>query len=309
MCSNPVFVKAQSAFVPCRKCLECRLERAKEWAVRCYFEAQKTPDDNAFLTLTYDKAHNPGVLSKREIQLFMKRFRKALDPVKVKFFACGEYGPRTFRPHYHIIIFGYRFPDRRYHSRSDKGHPIFVSKLLSDCWPFGFHTVQDVSVNTAVYCALYAAKAFKAIPRRISSRVDFCPEFNLMSQGIGVDEIAKKIDVYLETDEIYIDGKRYRIPNAVLRKLYVDYDEDGRIVGKDQVYLDLKEKRQSDYEKNHAEECRIVNDLIEVLPMEPYHDPHIVRDLLAKQKAYRDLIEEKQEREKLRARCIRQTLD
>ena len=112
MCYQPIQIKnpnygkgnpdePQYVLVNCRKCLECRQSRAKEWALRCVMEA-KQYDKNCFITLTYEKS--PVWLNKRDWQLFMKKFRKAVYPQKVKFFMCGEYGTKQYRPHYHAIL-------------------------------------------------------------------------------------------------------------------------------------------------------------------------------------------------------------
>lgn len=269
MCTQPIYLRSLNQFVPCRKCSECRMARSKEWAVRCYFEA-KTHFDNCFITLTFSPESNPEILDKKYLQDFFKRFRKKIAPVKIKYFACGEYGPKTLRPHFHILIFGYNFTDRKFHSRSSKGYPIFVSDDLSKLWPFGYHCIQDISFNTAVYTALYSAKSYKKLPFPLCE----FPEFNLMSQGIGYDEICKKIDVYLETDEIYIDGHAYKIPNAVLSKLFIDYEynvvesekfglwyEEKRIV--DERYTKLKEDRKRKYAEQHPEAFSVLNSFCE----------------------------------------------
>lgn len=253
MCTQPIYLHKLNQFVSCRKCSECRMARSKEWAVRCYFEA-KTHFDNCFITLTFDKESNPEILDKKYLQDFFKRFRKSISPVKIKYFACGEYGPRTLRPHFHILVFGYNFPDRKFHSKSNKGYPIFISAELSKLWKFGYHTIQDVSFNTAVYTALYASKSYKKLPYPLYEH----PEFNLMSQGIGVEEIAKKIEVYLETDEIFIDGHSYKIPNAVLNKLFIDYDyEENRIV--DEQYTKVKEDRKRKFSERFPTAYNVLN--------------------------------------------------
>ena len=84
--------------VPCGKCVACRQNHARAWSFRCLAELQCTSKPSWFLTITYDDAHNPNVLSKRDLQLFNKRLRKAYGPFR--FFACGEYGDGTHRPHY-----------------------------------------------------------------------------------------------------------------------------------------------------------------------------------------------------------------
>ena len=89
--------------VPCGKCLECRIQHARAWADRCVVEA-KQYDDNYFVTLTYDDAHLPAKnsLVPDDLQKFMKRLRKHFPNNKIRFFACGEYGDTSWRPHYHL---------------------------------------------------------------------------------------------------------------------------------------------------------------------------------------------------------------
>lgn len=103
--------------VPCGKCKGCRLEYSRQWAIRCVHEAQMH-DDNAFITLTYSQENIPKDRSihKEELQKFFKRLRKNTN-VKLRYFACGEYGKQKNRPHYHAIIFGYSFPDKTLYSK------------------------------------------------------------------------------------------------------------------------------------------------------------------------------------------------
>lgn len=93
--------------LPCGKCVECLMSYSNEWALRCVLEASLYRD-NCMLTLTY--RDNPVTLIKRDYQLFLKRLREALSPLKIRYFGCGEYGARGQRPHFHIIIFGWK-PD------------------------------------------------------------------------------------------------------------------------------------------------------------------------------------------------------
>ena len=99
--------------LPCGQCSGCRLERSRQWAMRCVHEAAAY-DCNAFITLTYDEENLPadGSLNYDHFQLFMKRLRKAIEPNKVRFYMCGEYGEENGRPHFHACLFGYDFPDK-----------------------------------------------------------------------------------------------------------------------------------------------------------------------------------------------------
>lgn len=90
--------------IPCGKCLGCRDIHAATWALRLEHES-RAHSHNTFLTLTYDGENETNSLSKRDLQLFWKRLRKYYES-PIKYFACGEYGDRTKRPHYHAAVFG-----------------------------------------------------------------------------------------------------------------------------------------------------------------------------------------------------------
>ena len=236
MCYKPIDVvinaKGQKTIqVNCRQCLECRQKRANEWALRCMFEMKKYTC-GSFITLTYEKS--PLILVKKDLQDFWKRLRKKIAPLKIRYFACGEYGSLHFRPHFHAIIFGYDFPDKYIQSNSDKGYAIYNSEELEKLWGHGLVTVQDVTLNSAAYCALYSTKPPKTYPKYLWDN----PEFNVMSQGLGVDMLLENIETYLETDEIWYDGKKHNIPQAVLNKRFTERQRESNI-----QYLMLKKKR------------------------------------------------------------------
>ena len=100
-----------SVDLPCGRCIGCRKERARSWMIRAVHEAQ-LHTENSFVTLTYGPGNLPahGSLCYRDVQLFIKRFRKARGPFR--YLVCGEYGAQLLRPHYHMIMFGVGFPDR-----------------------------------------------------------------------------------------------------------------------------------------------------------------------------------------------------
>ena len=96
-------------FLSCGKCVECQMNYSNSWALRCVQE-MKYHKIACFVTLTYNEKNLPqhGV-DKNEIQKFIKRIRK--DNNKLRYFACGEYGSKGLRPHYHLIFFGFVPPD------------------------------------------------------------------------------------------------------------------------------------------------------------------------------------------------------
>ena len=190
--------------VPCGKCIGCRLDHSRQWATRCVHEA-KMHKENAFLTLTYNEEHLPGTgtLVMRDMQLFWKRLRKEIAPIKVRYFQCGEYGTLLNRPHYHAILFGYDFKDK-YLFSTNHGHPIFRSPMLERLWsdkdgiPIGYCSIGDVTFESCAYVARYCLKKIggdKAAEHYHGRK----PEFVVMSRrpGIGHDWLTRYLtDVY-----------------------------------------------------------------------------------------------------------------
>lgn len=101
-----IFVDAQRFEVPCGKCIPCLGNKRSDWSFRLEQEF-KYSKGALFVTLTYDEKHRPsnGSLCKRHLQLFMKRLRKADGTNKIRYYAVGEYGGKSGRPHYHILLF------------------------------------------------------------------------------------------------------------------------------------------------------------------------------------------------------------
>lgn len=143
--------------VPCGQCIGCRLERSRQWAIRCVHEAS-LHQDNCFVTLTYATEFLPanGSLDKRDFVLFMKRLRKRFGE-GIRFFHCGEYGEKFCRPHHHVCLFNFDFPDKQLLSQN-LGNPIYVSKALSELWPYGYSSIGSVTFESAAYVARYIMK-------------------------------------------------------------------------------------------------------------------------------------------------------
>ena len=169
---NPIAFKRPHNFqgdpieIPCGKCIGCRLERSRQWALRCIHEAQLY-ENNCFLTLTYAPENIPpyGSLQLRDWQTFMKRYREKFSGITIRFFMCGEYGEnlehskngKLGHPHYHACIFNHDFSDKRIHSRRD-GIDLYTSPTLSKLWPHGYSTIGDVTFDSAAYVARYVLK-------------------------------------------------------------------------------------------------------------------------------------------------------
>jgi hypothetical protein len=174
--------------VPCGRCYGCRLEKARQWAVRLVHESyQWSPDAQHFITLTYNDENLPlhGSLYPKHFTDFMKRLRRHFNPhnmtKRTKFFHCGEYGelclncgepkykhvgsekcghwsPTLGRPHYHAIIFGFPFKDLDYWKTAPSGEKMYRSKTLEKLWTKGYSTIGDVTFNSCSYTARYLMK-------------------------------------------------------------------------------------------------------------------------------------------------------
>lgn len=201
--------------VPCGRCIGCRIEKSREWALRCLHEASLY-EDNCFLTLTYDDEHLPegGTLVKRDHQLFLKRLRRRYEIVtadvvratgvlmkepKFRYFLCGEYGDDMSRPHYHVLLFGFDFWDKVRWCMSE-GNQIWRSPMLESeteygeaLWPHGFSWIGSVTWQSAAYVARYAMKkvngdlAWERYGRDVDVETGECtmvePEYIAMSRG------------------------------------------------------------------------------------------------------------------------------
>lgn len=192
--------------VPCSKCWGCRLERARQWSIRCMHEKQMH-DESCFITLTYNDEHvthggQSLTLYPRDLQLFLKRLRKKYGQ-KIKFFACGEYGEKKGRPHYHALIFGLDFKDRiPIPTRGE--NPLYTSPSLQQLWSannmaIGDVSIGDVTFESASYVARYIMKKKLGKTAGHYKRVGIEPEFTRMSRrpGIGAGWYDKyKSDVY-----------------------------------------------------------------------------------------------------------------
>lgn len=165
--------------LPCGQCAACRVNKANEWATRAMHESVYAPN-GCFLTLTYDDAHLPadGLLRKSDVQDFLKRLRSRLDYHRLgcirAFFACGEYGTKKGRPHYHLLLLGWSPADLRFLKNSYSGEPLYRSSLIEDLWPFGFAFCGTVTGSSAAYVARYSKKGIskddKHQPFFLSSR-------------------------------------------------------------------------------------------------------------------------------------------
>lgn len=203
----------RSLDLPCGQCIGCRLERSRQWAVRCLHEAALHPD-NCFVTLTYrdDQLPPRGSLDYSHFQKFMKRLRKDVR-VPVRFYMCGEYGEQLGRPHFHACLFGFDFRDKTYWRTSPAGSKCYRSDHLERLWPFGACEIGAVTFESAGYVARYCVQKITGHNARYHYG-ELTPEFNRMSlkPGIGARWLEKfRRDVYPH-DYVVVRGHETKPP-------------------------------------------------------------------------------------------------
>ena len=144
--------------IPCGKCEQCRAAQAAEWGTRAIIET-KAHKENCFTTLTYNNENLPKkrTLQKKELQKFWKRLRKNTKK-KIRYLACGEYGPKTKRPHYHAIIFGYIPKDLKFKKITKQKDTLYTSKEIEKIWGKGYAIVGNATEESAAYVARYTTK-------------------------------------------------------------------------------------------------------------------------------------------------------
>lgn len=236
----------QKVPVPCGKCPDCKGRKTSGWSFRL-MQQDRIAMSSQFVTLTYDTDHVPitrnGFMSlqKRDLQLFFKRLRKlqSADPASasmpgIKYYAVGEYGGKTNRPHYHIILFN------------------AILDLIPRAWQLGTIHYGKVSGASVGYTLKYMMKEGKIPMHRNDDRMK---EFSLMSKGLGENYLSENMvkwhhddldnRMYVTTDQ----GQKVSMPRYYKQKVYTEMERK-RI-----AYFAVKKaiEKQLDHERNMRE--------------------------------------------------------
>lgn len=263
--------------LPCGKCIGCRLNRAREWAIRCMHEA-KLYDENSFITLTYDNDHLPPdrSLNHKHFQDFMKRLRKKFSGRTVRYYMCGEYGENLGRPHYHAVLFNLDFRDKLYFKTSG-GFKLYTSRTLNELWTLGQNNlIGEVTLESAGYVARYCTKVITgdqandhyALYDQETGEIHYrTPEYARMSNkppepgipgGIGGPWIAKHLKDVYPSDQVILNGKPRKPPryyDKILERMQQD-DISGYVQAK-------REKRAAKHNKDNSPERMKVKEEIQ----------------------------------------------
>ncbi len=224
----------KSLSLPCGQCVGCRLERSRQWAIRCMHEAQMHTQ-NCFITLTYDDAHLPSdrSLHYRDFQLFIKRLRKRYPGRRIRYYMAGEYGENFGRPHWHACIFGLDFDDKKLWKRTSANSLLYRSKDLELLWPFGYSSIGDVTFESAAYVARYIMKKvtgknafehYQEIDPDTGEITNRTPEFTKMSlkPGIGYEWYKQYTSDVYPHDYVVVRGKKVKPPKYYDKKYKIE---------------------------------------------------------------------------------------
>lgn len=199
--------------LPCGSCVGCRLEYAREWALRCVHES-KLWDNNAFVTFTYKDEELPknGSLVPERFVRFMKRLRKAL-PNKVRYFHCGEYGEITGRPHHHALLFNIDIPERVFYKMGKDGSRLYSSRWLDELWGHGACFFGAVTFESAGYVARYSMKKLRGL-EGLAYYGDRVPPYLTMSRrpGIGYEWAMRFMSDWYRDDTVVVNGCESKPP-------------------------------------------------------------------------------------------------
>lgn len=260
-------VVSDEMHLPCGKCEVCLAKRQRDWSLRLQMEHDAS-FNCAFVTLTYSNEYLPKIngvpsLNYVDVQLFLKRLRTYYDSrypgsKKIRFYMCGEYGPTTLRPHYHILFFN--IPTLR-----------GFTKVLENTWKKGFVQWKQPSRDHFTYLTTYVNFHDKRLQSLLQSK-QIMPPFRRMSlrKAIGYCylERGSRIDYHRKTLDtvITLHGYKYAMPRfyrdrifdteearLVIRQRAVEYfekqsDEYFEVYGYDDC-IRLSEGRLTNYEE------------------------------------------------------------
>lgn len=204
MCNEPITIVQgkEEIQVPCGRCFECKKRKSNDWTFRIQQE-HKNAFSAAFVTLTYDPMFVPATKSslktlvKKDVQDYIKRLRRRQERYceeqgfetapQIRYYACGEYGSQTYRPHYHLIIFNVL---EMQHCTDSWQKWVYTVNEKKELLPIGYVDVQVPQEGALRYVAKYLMKPHK-IPRWKGD--DRLPEFHIMSKGFGAQYLTPEM--------------------------------------------------------------------------------------------------------------------
>lgn len=262
--------------LPCGRCIYCVMRKSGDWALRCVHEMGFW-DTGCFLTLTYathklvyrnpDSADKATIV-KKHFQDFMKRLREHItrkeNGHEIKYFACGEYGDKTERPHYHSLVFGWKPSDLEpVPNNPGTTDPLYDSKTVEKLWGHGRVRIGTLTARSAAYVARYTVKKqygeFGEREYELTGRI---PPFLLCSQGIGRDYFLRwRADIY--PSDFIVDEEDFR--RHAVPRFYDKLLEAADLKQYEAVKRKRREKQSANYkpEENTALRLQVREEALE----------------------------------------------
>lgn len=236
---NTFAIRDDGTFCPvwisfsCGKCVECGVQKQKDWRSRMFLEQLCYDRPPLFLTLTYNDSHLPedGV-SKEDIALFFNRLHlycsrlsgPVLFPNEFRHICFSEYGSLRHRPHYHAVLFNFAY---EWFCPDDLDIAIVkANDFIHKAWGKGFTLTKVVDSRAFCYVSKYVGKDIACgIPSGKN------PNFVSSSRRFGgialpVLSVKRFIDACATSDYPVVtflcpDGKlaRFTIPRYLRQKL------------------------------------------------------------------------------------------
>lgn len=210
-CYSPITIRQKESFitVPCGRCMGCLQDKRAEWTFRLHQEL-KNSSSAQFITLTYDdenllyNENGNGCLYKPDLQNFLKRLRKRDKTNNIRYYAVGEYGSKSFRPHYHLLLFNNSLVDNIYKS-----------------WTLGFVQIGKVEAASIHYVTKY-------LINRYDDMGNLPPQFATMSRrpGIGANYIDEnyKFHKKQQLSKVNMNGISLKMPRYYRQKIYSKHE-------------------------------------------------------------------------------------
>lgn len=238
--------------LPCRKCEGCLIDKARDFGIRASHEA-RMHQWSCFVTLTYDPRNLPfrGMLRPQDYYGFRQAIKNYRRDDKLRFLGVGEYGSTTWRPHFHVCIFGLWFEDAVPAGKSKAGFQNYESKTLTALWGKGRCVINVMGPKIAAYAARYSLKkvgssdGYTRTDARTGEEYRLPPEFMSASKQLGKSWLEKyATDVFPWDFIVLADGSKAPVPKYYIRVLrewceddYQAYAERARKRGEDNYEL------------------------------------------------------------------------
>lgn len=237
-CTSPYI--SNGAALRCGKCEPCLHLTRRIWSHRLMLEGL-CHERKCFVTLTYadyGDGRAPTQLFPEHLKLWHKRLRERVAPQRYRHFSIGEYGDRTFRPHYHAVLFGAGPCE----VMGEKACQCSFCRLVRETWGYG-HIQVSRNLEYA-HCGYVTGYVTKKMTHRLDSRLNGRePEFRRMScgrgeGGIGAPYMKKAAQVFLKYKEHlpgvdvpstlgHLNGRQYPLGKYLRNRLRQECDVYG----------------------------------------------------------------------------------